>query len=100
MRSAADRMNPTLAHPKEATDLEWVWVPFEVDKRYDGLRVDGFLAQRLGGYTRGKVQKILKDARVLRGAQTLKPSARVRSGDRLLIAYPRKPEAPLTADDD
>ncbi len=80
------------------SESDWVWVPFEVDRRYDGLRVDGYLAKRLVGYSRGRVQKILKEARVLRGPQVLKPSARVHGGDRLLIAYPRRPEAPLAPD--
>src|SRR4051812_9207654 len=81
-----------------APEIDWVWVPFEVDKRFDGYRVDGYLVQRLGGYSRGRVQKILKEARVLRGAHVLKPSTRVRSGDHLRIAYPRRPETPLAED--
>src|ERR1039458_9090313 len=40
------------------TDDRWVWVPFEVDKKYDGYRIDRFLAQRLVGYSRSKVQGI------------------------------------------
>jgi 23S rRNA pseudouridine1911/1915/1917 synthase len=74
---------------------DWVWVPFEVDRRFDGYRVDRYLAQRLTSYSRSRVQKILDDARVTRGDQLLKASAKVRSGDRLLVAYPRRPEAPL-----
>jgi hypothetical protein len=42
----------------------WVWVPFEVDKKFDGWRIDQFLTERLTGYSRNKVQKILLDARV------------------------------------
>jgi 23S rRNA pseudouridine1911/1915/1917 synthase len=80
-----------------AVETEWVWVPFAVDPRYDGLRVDQYLAQRLAAYSRSRVQNLLKDSRVLRGDQTLKASARVRRGDRILIAYPRRVEAPLPA---
>jgi 23S rRNA pseudouridine1911/1915/1917 synthase len=76
----------------------WVWVPFEVDKRFDGDRVDQFLARRLTAYSRSRVQKILQESRVLRGVQPMKASSRVRGGDRILIAYPRRPEAPLAPD--
>ena len=37
----------------------WVWVPFTVDKKFDGYRLDRFLAGRLESYTRARVQKIL-----------------------------------------
>jgi 23S rRNA pseudouridine1911/1915/1917 synthase len=77
---------------------KWVWVPFEVDKRFDGDRVDQFLARRLVAYSRSRVQKILQESRVLRGTQPLKASTRVRGGDRILIAYPHHPEEPLAED--
>jgi len=44
------------------TAERWVWVPFEVDKKYDGYRIDRFLSQRLAGYSRNKVQNILAAA--------------------------------------
>src|SRR5439155_13012522 len=52
--------------PMPSTEERWVWVPFEVDKKYDGYRIDRFLAQRLAGYSRNKVQGILAAARVLK----------------------------------
>src|SRR4029077_18297755 len=94
------------------TGEEWVWVPFEVDRRYEGFRVDRFLAQRLTAYSRARVQTMLNHSRVMRlptgqavlpagrqGAdQRLKPSAKVHGGDKILIAYPRQPEPPLPPD--
>jgi len=49
------------------TAQRWVWVPFEVDKKFDGYRIDRFLTQRLIGYSRSKIQAILEEARVLKG---------------------------------
>ncbi len=73
----------------------WVWVPFEVDKRFDGFRVDRFLTQRLTAYSRSKVQTILKESRVLNGDRPVRPSSKVRAGDKIRIAYLRRPEEPL-----
>jgi 23S rRNA pseudouridine1911/1915/1917 synthase len=77
---------------------EWVWVPFHVEARFDGLRVDRFLAQRLTAYSRNRVQQMLTTSRVMRDERPLKASSRVHNGDRILIAYPRRPEAPLAED--
>ena len=73
----------------------WVWVPFEVDKQYDGYRIDRFLSQRLIGYSRSKVQSILEAARVLKGDRPAKANTKVRTGEKIQIAYLRRPEAPL-----
>ncbi len=74
---------------------KWVWVPFEVDKKYDGFRIDRFLAQRLIGYSRNKVQGLLAQARVLKESNPAKANAKVRTGDKIEIAYRRRPERPL-----
>ncbi len=75
---------------------QWVWVPFEVDKAYDGLRVDQFLAKRLESYSRSKIQKILEDGRIQKDNRLIRASSRVRTGDKIQVAYPRRPETPLT----
>jgi 23S rRNA pseudouridine1911/1915/1917 synthase len=80
------------------TEERWVWVPFEVDKKYDGFRIDRFLAHRLLGYSRNRVQKILEEARVLKESRAAKANTRVHAGDKIQIAYLRKPEAELEAE--
>jgi 23S rRNA pseudouridine1911/1915/1917 synthase len=80
------------------TEEKWIWVPFEVDKKFDGYRIDRFLAERLAGYSRNKVQKILAEARVLKGGRKAKANARVKTSDKIEIAYLRKPEVPLASD--
>ncbi len=74
---------------------QWVWVPFEVDKKFDGYRIDRFLSQRLLGYSRSKVQGILAEARVLKGDRPAKANTKVRTGEKIQIAYLRRPEKPL-----
>ena len=74
------------------TAERFVWVPFEVDKKFDGLRIDQFLSQRLIGYSRNKVQKILEEARVLKAGRVAKANVRVRTGDKIDIAYLRRQE--------
>jgi 23S rRNA pseudouridine1911/1915/1917 synthase len=80
------------------TGDQWVWVPFEVDAKYDGYRIDRFLSQRLIAYSRSRVQKILAESRVMIGDRLVRPSAKVRAGEKIRIAYPRRPEEPLAAD--
>src|SRR6185437_6516304 len=65
---------------------EWVRVPFEVEKKFDGLRVDRFLAQRLASYSRSRVQKILSSARVQKGERIIRASTKVYAGDKITIA--------------
>jgi len=77
---------------------QWVWVPFEVDKKFDGYRIDRFLAQRLVGYSRSKVQRVLADSRVMKESRPAKANTKVRTGDKIQIAYLRRPEAPLAPD--
>jgi len=93
------------ASAKAATDTRrslgeggWVWVPFEVDKQFDGYRIDRFLAQRLQSYSRNEVQKILEDARVVKEGRPARASSKVRTGDKIQIAYLRCPEPPLAED--
>ncbi len=77
---------------------QWVWVPFEVDQKYDGYRIDRFLSQRLVGYSRSKVQAILEEARVLKQGRAAKANSKVRTGEKIQIAYMRRPEKELAVD--
>lgn len=76
----------------------WVWVPFEVEKQFDGYRIDRFLARRLQSYSRSEVQKILEGARVVKRGRPVRASSKVRAGDKIQIAYLRRPEPPLAED--
>jgi 23S rRNA pseudouridine1911/1915/1917 synthase len=77
---------------------EWVWVPFEVEKKFDGLRIDRFLTQRLTSYSRSKIQKILSNARVMKGERLVRASTKVFAGEKISVAYLRRPEEPLAAE--
>lgn len=76
----------------------WVWVPFQVDKKFDGYRIDRFLAGRLESYSRTQIQKILEEARVTKAGRPTRASAKVKTGEIVEVAYLRKPEEPLTED--
>lgn len=82
----------------ETLNEEWIWVPFEVEKKFDGWRIDRFLAARLSGYSRSKVQSMMTDLRITKGGKPAKAHTRVHCADKIAIAYPRKPEKPLAAD--
>ena len=82
----------------EGMSEQWVWVPFEVDKKFDGWRIDQFLAERLTGYSRSKVQKILDEARVHKDGRPAKTHSRIKTGDKVEVAYLRKPEKALAPD--
>jgi 23S rRNA pseudouridine1911/1915/1917 synthase len=90
---------PNRDEGETVSEERWVWVPFEVAKKYDGYRIDRFLAQRLAGYSRKKVQDILAAARVLKERKPAKANTKVRTGETVEIAYLRRPEEALAQKD-
>ncbi len=74
--------------------MNWVEVPFEVQKPQEGFRVDSYLASRLHRYSRSQVQQLIADGRVFLRGRPAKPSRRVASGESVLIRYPHHPELP------
>ncbi len=62
-----------------------------------GARLDVFLAGRLGGFSRAKVQKLIKSGAVLLNGRTAKPHAELADGDRVEAEAdaPRKAEEGL-----
>lgn len=73
----------------------WVEVPFRVLKEHGGLRLDAFLAARLHGYSRARVQRLIDEGLVSLPARDAKASARLAEGQTVLIRYPRTAEPPL-----
>ena len=75
---------------------EWIEVPFRALKEHEGLRLDAFLAARLGKkYSRAMVQKLIIEGRVTRTDRPVKAASRVGEGERVLIRYPRLEEPPV-----
>ena len=60
-----------------------------------GARLDQFLARRLG-WSRARLQKLLKSGRVLVGGRARPPSYRVREGDAIVVAVPAPEPSHLT----
>ncbi len=75
---------------------DWIEVPFIALKEHGGLRLDSFLAARLGKkYSRVMVQKLIDDGLVTRAARPVKASARLSEGETVLIRYRRVAEPPV-----
>lgn len=72
----------------------FVEVPFRVQLEHGGLRVDAFLAQRLRGYSRAEVQRLIGAGRVLLRGRPAKASQRVAKDETVLIRYPSLNEPP------
>ena len=66
----------------------WVEVPFRVLKEHGGMRLDAFLAARLHGYSRARVQKLIDEGLVTLPARDAKASARLAEGQSVLIRCP------------
>ncbi|MEK7388137.1 MAG: RluA family pseudouridine synthase [Elusimicrobiota bacterium] len=78
------------------TVQEWIEVPFRALKEHERLRLDEFLAGRLGKkYSRATVQKLIGDGRVIRSGRPVKPASRVSQGETVTIRYPRVDEPPV-----
>lgn len=79
-----------------AIPADWIEVPFRALKEHGGLRLDSFLAARLGKkYSRVMVQKLIDDGLVTRAGRLVKASARVSEGETVLIRYRRVEEPPV-----
>ena len=77
--------------------IDWVEVPFEVQKPQDGLRVDAYLARRLHRYSRNTVQKLIGGGHVCVAGRTVKPATRVNAGQTVIVRYPRRAEPAASA---
>ncbi|MEW5945358.1 MAG: RluA family pseudouridine synthase [bacterium] len=54
----------------------------------DAGRVDAFLAERLSGFSRSRVQKLIRGGRVELEGASCEPDARVRAGDTVVVLIP------------
>ena len=62
----------------------------------DGLRLDRFLARRLPWRSRTSLRQLLDEGRVEAGPRAVRPGARLRTGDRLVVDLP-PPDTPVTS---
>ena len=66
---------------------------FEVDQNFDGWRLDQFLANRIGRISRSRAGEIAKHGDVtIVPARKVKPSAKVRNGDVVIVREHLEPE--------
>ncbi|OGS00385.1 MAG: hypothetical protein A2V88_07865 [Elusimicrobia bacterium RBG_16_66_12] len=71
-----------------------VQVPLRVLKEHGGMRLDAFLAARLRGYSRARVQRLIDEGLVSLPARGAKASARLAAGQTVSIRYLRTAEPP------
>ena len=76
------------------THPEFVEVPFAVPSGTGRLRLDVFLAGRLRGYSRSKVQSMIASERVWLRGRPVKPAMKVSEGDTVVIRFPWRPDPP------
>lgn len=69
-------------------------IVLEVPAEHAGARLDQFLATHLPGWTRSRVQRLIREGRVHLDRTTARPSAGVRAGDKVRVDIP--PPAPAT----
>jgi len=96
------RSDPVPDAPPDDDD-ELIEIPLDVDANRAGLRLDRFISSRIVRLSRSRIQRIIAAGQV-RAADTgmliLRPSKRVRLGQRLIIERPapREPEVVLDYD--
>ena len=75
-----------------------------VESEHQGMRLDLFLAQQLGilypqdGWSRAAVQKMISGGRITLNRRTTKPSAHLRTRDRIEVRSPPARKTTLTAE--
>jgi 23S rRNA pseudouridine1911/1915/1917 synthase len=72
---------------------ELIEIRFSVDPQYDGWRLDHYLAARVPRLSRSRIQQMIHSQEELAG-QRLRPAARVRGGQMLVLLRPA-PEEPV-----
>ena len=70
-------------------------VTFTVEAESAGLRLDAYLAGRLKGYSRTRIQEIIAGSLVSPSGRSLKPSSLLTKGLRFSIVREAEPELPL-----
>ena len=72
---------------------------FTVKAEEAGERLDAFLARRVDGWSRARLQRLIEDADVLVGGETAKSSYKVRARDEIEIELTPSPSETFTAED-
>lgn len=73
-----------VAKAKNEHNVKEIIVPEHQQKE----RIDHFLAERLERLTRSRLQKLIKDGKIIVNSEVVKPSHKVRPGERIVITFP------------
>lgn len=72
---------------------------FTVEDEEAGQRLDAFLARRVDGWSRARLQRLIEDADVLVDGKTAKPAYKVRARDEIEIELTPSPSETFTPED-
>lgn len=68
------------------------FIIFQVQEEQEGLRIDRFLADQSGGFTRSYLQKLIKEGRLTVNDRTVRASYQIRTDDRVFLDVPEGTE--------
>lgn len=74
-------------------------VTFEVPSEHAGLRLDAFLADKIDGWSRSRLQRLIEGEDVLVNEKAAKPSYRLREGDEIEVELTELPVAKFEPED-
>jgi 23S rRNA pseudouridine1911/1915/1917 synthase len=96
-RSISTPPDPGAQAQAQEQEQDLIQVRLPVNSMYDGWRLDHFIKARIKRLSRNRIQKMIRSQQRLGGAP-LRPSARVRGGEEvvLLRPAPEEPEVPRT----
>ena len=69
----------------DETQEESSTLTFRVEAADAGARLDAYLAARVEGWSRARIQRLVEDGDVLVGGRTAKPSYKLRAGDEIEV---------------
>src|SRR5215472_2500460 len=69
---------------------------FQIDEADAGTRLDAYLATRVPGWSRARLQRLIEDSDVLVNGATVKSSHRLQPGDQIEVDLPPPPSASFT----
>src|SRR5215212_2067258 len=81
------------------TEQESPTLAFRVAEEEAGARLDAFLAARIEGWSRARLQRLIEDGDALVGGQVSKSSYKLRAGDEIEVELTPPPSAQFAPED-
>ncbi len=72
---------------------------FQAEETDAGMRLDKYLADKMPGFTRSHLQKVIKDGHVLAGQKVAKANHKLKSGQEIAVSIAPAEEIPILPED-